>query len=95
MKINIIQCDLCGLTIKENPFILRPQSNRMKQIGHDVVLTPRGNRIQGIGTVMLRMNVSLYCGTSADEELHFHQSCIDEEAKERTQNYLQNGARHV
>lgn len=86
MKVTTIMCDLCGSEIIDEPFVLPTDSNKKKQVGCDIVLTPRGNRVHTEnGLAMIRVNASFYCGSHPAnlEELHFHSECLDTEVKKR------------
>ncbi len=92
MEVTIIKCDVCGKEIvpPETPFVIKTgQSNPKKQIGCDVVLTPRGNRFYSVvkesSLAMIRMNASFYCGSAPTNvrELHFHAICIEAEVRRR------------
>ena len=99
MRIEILKCDLCNREIKpgESKVVLPAVTNRKAQISAPLVLTPRGDRLhagQPGKRCMIRMNASLYCGTS-DEELHFHKGCIFAEAIERLTKYWAQTGRHI
>jgi hypothetical protein len=90
MKKIIISCDLCGEEIPsdETPFIIKTgEGARKKQVGSDIILTPRGNRLHANvkGGAMIRVNASFYCGSYASnlEELHFHHTCLNTEVRNR------------
>jgi hypothetical protein len=89
MKIETIRCDICGVEIiSADPLyiIKTDQGNKMKQVGCDIVLTPRGNRLYGMGgKAIIRVNASFYCGYHPDntEELHCHRHCLQKAVQER------------
>jgi len=90
-----ITCDLCGeeITHADIPFVLKTadlnsymHESSFKQVGCDIVLTPRGNRLHSCtGNAMIRVNASFYCGSHDKDldELHFHNTCIDKEVRQR------------
>jgi hypothetical protein len=90
MKITITKCDICGKEIPhdETPFILKTgEGAKKKQVGSDIVLTPRGDRLHAGcgGRAMIRVNASFYCGSYERnlEELHFHHACLNTEVRKR------------
>ncbi len=86
MKKTTYICDLCNNSLSEieEPFILEPKTATKKQLGHDIVLTPRGSRLNvKSGNIVLRVNASFYCGQTGTEQLHFHQCCIETAATKR------------
>jgi hypothetical protein len=90
MKRTVISCDLCGEEIPsdETPFIIKTgEGAKKKQVGSDIVLTPRGKRLYAgcEGRAMIRVNASFYCGSYERniEELHFHHTCLNTEVRNR------------
>lgn len=88
MKETIIRCDMCGEEIipPEEPVVIRPMEQRKKQVGCDIVLTPRHKRMYAMGgKAMIRVNASFYCGVSPSgvEEMEFHSECLDREVRRR------------
>lgn len=97
MKKTTTYCDLCSneITDDEQLFTIEPgKGQKRKQVGSDIVLTPRGNRLHAnsAGRAMIRVNASFYCGSYERnlEELHFHQSCLDREVKDRILDFYRN-----
>lgn len=89
-------CDFCDKPIAETetPFVIKahePASGkeRWKQIGCDMVLTPRGDRFYA-GQAMMRINASFFCGVNPSnrDEFHFHKKCIEREVLSRLSKFL-------
>ncbi len=90
IPIKFIECDLCGEEIPhdETPYIITTGVGaKKKQVGSDIVLTPRGNRLHAkvAGRAMIRVNASFYVGSYEHnlEELHFHDECLNTEVRKR------------
>ncbi len=96
MKREVFDCDICHdmLPPDEAPFVIKAHNpatgnERWKQIGCDMVLTPRGDRFY-LGQAMMRINASFYCGVNPGErdEFHFHRHCIEREILTRLSQFL-------
>lgn len=89
MKVCKTICDKCGEEITDTDMFslpTRPGSTYTKQVGGDMVLTPRGNRFYARDcSVVMRMNARIYVsvGPHEKDELHFHNACIDKEVRHR------------
>ena len=85
----IFTCDLCGNEIspaKEEPFVIEKMRRKDKQIGCDIELTPKGNRMYAMGgKAMIRVMGSFWCGVTPKDtvEMHFHSECLDKEVRQR------------